>query len=300
MENSLSIVVTDSGLGGLSVMAELERNLRDNPIAENIRLTFFNALADKSYGYNTMNSEEDKVNVFNAAIEGMVRWYNPDIILIACNTLSVVYPKIPFAKKTNLQVFGIVDFGVDLVYKELSTTKQSIAILLGTPTTINSGEHKKSLLERGIDSNRIIQQPCYMLESAIQDDPFSSQTRNMIKYFLTEAKKKIAVEYKEVCAALCCTHYGYSHQLFEEGLQNTFSCPVQVLNPNSSMSKYLTDNTGSDIDYQIISVEVVSRVKIFPEEIRVVGGLLKSTSEKVYESLTNFHHKKDLFDLASQ
>ena len=130
MKNSMSIVVTDSGLGGLSVMAELEKNLRENPIAENIRLTFFNALADKNYGYNTMSSEKEKAVVFNSALEGMVTGYNPDIILIACNTLSVVYPKTTFAKETNINVLGIVEFGVDLVYQHLSADEQSIVILL--------------------------------------------------------------------------------------------------------------------------------------------------------------------------
>lgn len=300
METTLSIVVTDSGLGGLSIMAELEKNLSENPIAGNIRLTFFNALADKNCGYNTMGSEEEKVNVFNAALEGMVKGYNPDIIFIACNTLSVVYPKTNFAKETNLNVLGIVDFGVDLIYERLTTKRQSIAILLGTPTTINSGSHKKKLVERGIYSDRIIEQPCNLLESAIQDDPFSNQTRHMIKEFMTEAKEKIAVEYKEVCAALCCTHYGYSYHLFEEELQNTFSCPVQVLNPNSSMSTYLTVNANSTIDQSKISAEVVSRVQIFEEEIEVIGELLKNTSEKVYESLTNYQHKKELFNFTSQ
>lgn len=300
METTLSIVVTDSGLGGLSVMAELEKNLSENPIAGNIRLTFFNALADKKCGYNTMISEEEKVNVFNAALEGMVQWYNPDIIFIACNTLSVVYPKTNFAKETNLNVLGIVDFGVDLVYHCLLADKHFIAIMLGTPTTIDSGAHKKKLLERGIKSDRIVEQPCYMLESAIQVDPFSNQTRHMIKEFMTEAKKKIAVEYKGVCVVLCCTHYGYSCHLFEEELQNTFSCPVQVLNPNSSMSSYLTVNTNSNIDHSKISAKVVSRVNVFPEEISVLGELLKNTSEKVYESLTNYSHKKELFNFTSQ
>jgi len=298
--NNMSIVVTDSGLGGLSVMAELEKNLRESPIAENIRLTFFNALAEKNYGYNTMSSEEEKAEVFSAALEGMVKGYDPDVILIACNTLSVVYPNTRFAKDTTVKVLGIVQFGVDLVYERLSGNEQSLVILLGTPTTINSGTHKNKLIERGIDPDKIIEQPCYMLESEIQNNPTGDATRNLLRGYLEESKNKIGVEYKEVCAAFCCTHYGYSHQLFEEELQNIFACPVQVLNPNSSMSKYLTDNINSNIDHSKIRAEVVSRVKIFPEEINVIGGLIKNTSENVCDSLTNYHHKKDLFKLTSR
>ena len=52
----MKIVITDSGLGGLSVLGELERRIKENPIFENAELIFFNALFSPDYGYNSMKS----------------------------------------------------------------------------------------------------------------------------------------------------------------------------------------------------------------------------------------------------
>ena len=45
----MRIVITDSGLEGLSVVAELEKRLRDQPIFENVELIFFNSLYGSEY-----------------------------------------------------------------------------------------------------------------------------------------------------------------------------------------------------------------------------------------------------------
>jgi glutamate racemase len=246
-----------------------------------------------------MGSEEEMAAVFNDALEGMVWWYNPDIILIACNTLSVVYPKTSFAKESAIKVLGIVDFGAALAYQALSKDTDSVAILLGTPVTINSGAHKKKLLKKGIESSRIVEQPCHMLESAIQVNPFSDTTRKLLRKYLAESKDKIDPKFKKVYTVFCCTHYAYSYQLFEEELQNIFSCPVNILNPNDTMSNHLSYVINSNIKQSNISAEVVSRVRIFKEEISTIGGLINKVSKKVYESLINYYYKKDLFNPAS-
>jgi glutamate racemase len=242
-----------------------------------------------------MPDEKERYDVFNSALESMVKWCGPDIIFIACNTLSMIYPETPFAKHANLDVLGIVDFGVDLVYESLSGEKGSAAVLLGTPTTINSGVHKQKLLDRGIDSARIVEQPCYMLESEIQDNPASDATRNLVKQYIAESRDKFNVSYDKIYAALCCTHYAYSIKIFAEELKNIFSCPVEILNPNSSMAAYFNMDAGSKSDLPAINCEVVSRVPILDEEIGILGALLKTTSPKVCESLTNFHQITDLF-----
>ncbi len=295
MKDDFSIVVTDSGLGGLSIMAELEKNLRENSPAEKIRLTFFNAVPDKKRGYNYMPDKEERIHVFNSALEGMVRCCDPDIIFIACNTLSVVYHETPFAGHTDITVLGIVEFGVDIAYRSLSDMQNSIVILLGTPTTIGSGVHKQKLLDRGIEAGRIVEQPCYMLESEIQDNPSGDATRKLIIKYLSEAKEKINSGYEKVFAAFCCTHYGYSIRIFEEELKNVFESPSIILDPKKLMSSYFSKDTDPELNNSGIKCKIVSRVPILDEEIKSLGELIKITSPKVYESLAEYHHNIDLF-----
>lgn len=69
--------------------------------------------------------------------------YVPDLILIACNTLSVVYPHTEFSKNTKTKVLGIVEFGVEQVLEELKKNPDYDVIITGTNTTIESRDHEK-------------------------------------------------------------------------------------------------------------------------------------------------------------
>ena len=61
----VQIVITDSGLGGLSVVAELEKRLRKYPIFKNVELMFFNSLYSSEYGYNSLKDFTDKVEILS-------------------------------------------------------------------------------------------------------------------------------------------------------------------------------------------------------------------------------------------
>ena len=57
----VTIVVTDSGLGGLSVAADLAARLPASGIVRSARIVFVNAEPDVGLGYNDMKLEADKV-----------------------------------------------------------------------------------------------------------------------------------------------------------------------------------------------------------------------------------------------
>ena len=52
----MHILITDSGVGGLSVCAYAERFVRMHGFKESVRLTFANAAPENDYGYNSMPS----------------------------------------------------------------------------------------------------------------------------------------------------------------------------------------------------------------------------------------------------
>ena len=55
----MHILITDSGVGGLSVCAYAERFVRTHGYTEPVRLTFANAAPENDYGYNSMPSREE-------------------------------------------------------------------------------------------------------------------------------------------------------------------------------------------------------------------------------------------------
>lgn len=292
---SIRIVVTDSGLGGISVLADMEKELSETHIFSNVELIFFNALYSKSLGYNEMKNNDEKVKVFNNALYAIEENYKPDIILIACNTLSVVYPTTQFAKQSRTKVEGIVEAGVDLFFENLKREQNSSIILFGTPTTINSGLHKSLLIKKGIEEKRIVNQSCPILESEIQDDPESGKVFRLIQQFINEASEKIVYGNEKVYAGFCCTHYGYSSDIFENVMIDKFGDNVEILNPNSKMVESLVKKNTESYDGSSMTVKVVSQVEIYEHEKKALSKILKNDAPLTVAAIEEYELRPNLF-----
>lgn len=188
-KDHLKIIITDSGLGGLSVQALLDRELRKQKIDSFIELIFYNSVAHHDYGYNTMKKHNEKVRVFNSALNGMLK-LNPDIILIACNTLSVLYHYTQASKKINSPVLGLIDLVVELILENIPQDSEYSIILFGTETTITSNQHKLKLESYGINEIKIVTQACRDLESEIQINPMSDGVKLLIEKYVDESLRK--------------------------------------------------------------------------------------------------------------
>ena len=86
-KESLRIIITDSGIGGLAVMDDIAAKLEKSKIYREVDLIFVNALFDAGSGYNALKSRDEKLMRFNKALEGMNKQFSPDLIFVACNTL---------------------------------------------------------------------------------------------------------------------------------------------------------------------------------------------------------------------
>ena len=295
-KKKITIVITDSGLGGISILAGIEAKLKETKSFEEVNLIFFNALPQKGIGYNSMPSTKIKADVFNEALLSMEEKFLPDLILIACNTLSVVYPLTEFASVSKTPVLGIIEFGVEMILSEMKKHSNGEIIILGTQTTINSGTHRRMLVENGISEDRIITQACPNLESEIQDSARSSSVKEMISHYLTEAIKRSNPNNKSVITVLCCTHYEFALPLFESTLKNLIDLETVTLNPNEKMvsSIVCTENLNR-FEETKLNVRVVSRVVIDNEEIKSIGGLIIHRAPLSSEALSNYEYNPELF-----
>ena len=297
-KEDIRIVVTDSGLGGVSVLAELEKRLKLQSIYKTAELIFFNALFGTGYGYNSMSSMEEKADVFNKALESMVENYNPDLILIACNTLSIVFPFTKFYEASKIPAVGIVNSGVEQIVENLKEKTNSSILIFGTPTTIESNTHKLILVEKGIDEERIINQSCKLLETEIQLDPNSENVKKMIRKFSEEAKEKFINNEQEIIAALCCTHYGYSFNLFQKIFVEVFGNSVKIINPNNSIINFLFQKRDyKKEELKNIKIKIVSQVEITRKERTALKNILEKEAPLVSEALDNYAFDQHLFQI---
>ena len=99
----MHIVVTDSGVGGLSVVAYAERFVRMQGFDEPVRLTFANAAPANDYGYNAMPSRAAKLETFDCFLRNAAARFAPDMIYVACNTLSVLLPDTPYVAQAEIR-----------------------------------------------------------------------------------------------------------------------------------------------------------------------------------------------------
>ena len=293
-KGTIKILVTDSGLGGLSVVADLEKRLEDSGIYKNVNIIFVNSLFSNKSGYNSLANNEEKIRVFNNALMSMEKNYKPDLILIACNTLSVIYNETPFAENTKIPVRGIVEPGVDLIAKTIKSETDSKVIIFGTETTIEQNTHKEELIDLGIEPERIITQSCPELAYYIETSSDSTETEMLISAYISEALEKIGNKETPLFISYNCSHYPYSQKLWEKAFQDLGVTPEGYLNPSSSMTDFIFNPQYMNrFDITKISIKVVSMVSISDKKMDSIGKLLNDT--RTSKALHDYELKPDLF-----
>jgi glutamate racemase len=297
-KRDVTILVTDSGLGGLSVVADVASRLPESGVFRKARIVFYNALFD-NIGYNGLASEAEKDRIFDAVLRAMEKRYRPDILLIACNTLSVVYDRTPFSRKSPFPVVGIVDTGVDLVARQFEKTPGAKAILFGTKTTIENEAHKKALVARGVPAERIFGQACHRLAGAIERGIATEETLGYIRQFVGEALAKTGPAPGPLFAAFVCTHYGYARQQFSDAFAAAGHPGIELLDPNPLMGDvlfrpaYLLRYPRTEIE-----VEVVSKLEITEQERASIGPLLEAVSPAAAAAFRSYSLDPKLFEVA--
>jgi glutamate racemase len=275
------IVITDSGVGGLLVAAYAERFVRTRGAAGPVRLTFANAAPANDYGYNAMPSHAVKIETFERFLRNVAQRYAPDRIYVACNTLSVLLPEV----QAPVPIQGIIETGVARVVDAL--TPESIAMIFGTQTTIDSGVYPRLLRERGVDAARIVSQACPGLADVISEDREGARAETEIRRWAAEATAKLPRRDAPVVACLACTHYGYRKELFAAALPN-----AAIVNPNESAVDDLFPRGGTCHE---VSVDFVTRYALPPATVETLKWLLHEVSPRTVAAMQNFVHVPDLF-----
>ena len=297
LKKDVKIAVVDSGLGGLSILAEALNRVEKNRIFSRAEFIFYSALFSSSGGYNALQTEKEKIEIFNSALSHLVLRYSPDLILIGCNTLSVLLKDTEFYSTTALPVIGILDAGVELISGKLKSYPESEVLILGTQTTIFQDSHRRKLVEKGFLTERIHTQSCPELESYIEKDRTGEDTEMLIFAYLDEAVQKISRFPHPLFISLNCTHYGYSLDLWEKALRELNVMNAEIIDPNLRMIDDLFKSVHKDRFKKVnISVSAVSMVEIGEDQIKSIGSWLKERSPQVAEALEKYEHKPDLFE----
>lgn len=213
--NNKAIGVFDSGVGGLTVLAEIRKALPN----ENIIY-----LGDtKNFPYGNRSKEE----IIEFAIQNVEILIKEQvkIIVIACGTatsqaLDVV------KEKFEIPVIGIIDPTV----KYIENQKYEEVGVIATEGTIRSGAWEQKLKER-IPQIEVTNKACPMLATIAEEGKARSvEGREAIKEYMKPFKEKNINK-----IILGCTHY----PIYEEIIREELGYEVELINTGVTVSKYL-------------------------------------------------------------
>jgi glutamate racemase len=294
----MHILITDSGVGGLSVCAYAERFLRTHGVSEPVKLTYVNASPENDFGYNSMGSRREKIDYFDRFLKIVSETYSPDSIYIACNTLSVLFPDTEFSKTEGIPVRGIVETGVKRLLRDLGRSPRSTVAIFGTDTTIEEQTYSRLLQQNGIDEARIVSQACPSLADTISEDRKGLSVKKKVAQYVDEAIGKTKMPATHHLTYLACTHYGYRKEYFSQAFEAR-GIKTEILNPNELVHDDLFNKSWSKIDdskqkYDI-EVEFITRYRIPGTALETIAFFLDDVSPTTVRAFTNYTHAPDLF-----
>ena len=298
--DEITIAFTDSGLGGLAIMADAAARFERSGVARKVHLVFFNALFSSESGYNSLPSREDQLRVFSRALDALARTTRPDLIVIACNTLSVIYADTAFARTTSIPVRGIVEPGVELLRREWQRNPDATLLLFGTETTLRENTHRAALIAAGVSAGRIVTQPCPELAAYIENNWQGDDTELMVSSFVDEAAAALPRPPPPVLAGLVCSHYGYAKEAWQRAFAARGLRLQGLLDPNAILAENLcpphpTDRPGRTE----VTARVLSMVEIPAARRQSLGSWLQRVSPVVAAALARSGRQPDLFEWRS-
>lgn len=223
----MSIVVFDSGVGGLTVLNEL---VTAAPYED------FIYLADEKfcpYG----NRDDEFITDRLSKICDYIKRLNPRAVVIACNTASRF--KNVFKKKLSVPVFDVITPTVNYVGAFYKGEK---VLLLATKSTVNGGVYQKALKRKNIYCKAVA---CEFFVPYIENLLTHSEEFSIR---LTETFS--SVDFDAFAAVIYgCTHFGLIDDKIKNFLNKncqTFSCglPAALLVKESLFFRSTEDFSG--------------------------------------------------------
>lgn len=287
------MVVTDSGIGGVGIAAELFRTLQTRGPYARATVIFYNALFDAHSGYNVLTDMVEKVRILDTALHGILR-FQPDALLLGSNTLSVLYGQTRFAQTAPLPVTGLLHLGVENIMRQSAEERsQSAVVLFATPLTVREGVFLDRLSGH-FSKDQIVEQACTGLEHAIGDGDLPTVHR-LIDQYVEQAMERIPRHTRRVYASLHCTHFGYYQAAFEAALRRFDAPDFKVLNPNAELAHSVVPKGAIPAENPRVDIRFVSKVHFNPEGLRSLRAYIHAISPEAGRAFEAYEYVPDLF-----
>ena len=219
--NSRPIGIFDSGVGGMTVLAEIAKEL------PNEDLIYLGDTKNFPYGDK---SKENIIKISKKCVEFLIS-KNVKLIIIACGTATSQALE-ELREEFNIPILGIISPTVDSIKKSVNGNLKPAIGVMATEGTIRSNKWEKELKEE-IENVTVINKACPLLapmaEQGWTENKVAEET--LREYMLVFKNRNIDK------LILGCTHYPLFKKLIKKELGNG----VEIIDTGEKIAKYVTD-----------------------------------------------------------
>lgn len=210
-----AIGVFDSGVGGLTVLAEIRK------ILPNENIIYLGDTKNFPYG---SRSKEEIIEFAIQNVETLIK-KQVKVIVIACGTVTSQALDI-LKEKFDIPIIGIIEPTVEYIENQ----KYQEVGVIATEGTIRSGAWEQKLKEK-IPEIKVTNKACPMLATIAEEGKARSvEGRAAIKEYMKPFKEKHINK-----IILGCTHY----PIYEKIIREELEYEVELINTGVTVSKYL-------------------------------------------------------------
>lgn len=213
-DSSKPIGVFDSGVGGLTVVKELNRLL------PNEKIIYFGDTGRVPYG----NKSKETIVHYSLQIGYFLMKKKIKMLVVACNTASAV--SLPTLKRHfHIPVIGVIEPGAKAAIE--ATSSNNIAVI-GTLGAVKSGAYKKAL-KKIKGSVKVYQNPCPLFVHLAEDGWNKNKIARLISDEYLKPFKGKGID----TLILGCTHY----PILKDVIQQSAGKKVQLIDSGKETAK---------------------------------------------------------------
>ncbi len=252
------IGVFDSGLGGLTVVREMQKLMPEESVI------YFGDIARLPYG----SKSKETITEFSHQIMRFLLKHDVKAVIIACGTASANALE-DLQQTYDLPITGVVEPGAR---EAARTTKNGRIGITGTEATIRSGAYDRLLT--GLDPQiKVYSKACPLFVPLVEEGWFKDDiTRSVVQRYLAELKTQ-----QVDTLVLGCTHYPLLKRLIGEEIGEE----VILVNPSSSvvkeMKEYLQQHDmQSDVaqgEYEFYVSDSTEKFRQFGQQVLEIEDL---------------------------
>ncbi len=213
-ESSRPIGIFDSGVGGLTVVKEL------NKLLPNEKIIYFGDTGRVPYG----NKSKETIIHYSLQVAYFLMKKKIKMLVVACNTASSV--SLPTLKRHfHIPILGVIEPGAKTAIETTGTNNIGV---IGTLGTVRSNSYKKALKKIRNKVN-VYQHPCPLFVHLAEDGWNNNKIAQMIsnEYLKSFKGKKID------SLILGCTHY----PLLKDVIQNSVGRKIKLIDSGRETAK---------------------------------------------------------------